>query len=103
VQSLAGKWVAILIAFLFLSATAQCTALCTQADNPEKQDMPCHQHAAACTKGPLTAEHVAHSAIPAPAAMLLPADFMPIVRFVDYQYVLLPRPAGSLKTSVLLI
>ncbi len=99
VQSLASKVMALLIALIFLGATAQCNTVCAQ---PEKHVPPCHQHSTVCTKAPLTAERTATAAIPVPAFSFLPASFIPVMMNLQPTFHRVPSPA-KFKRTVLLI
>jgi len=90
---------AVLIALIFLGATAQCNTLCAQ---PEKHVPPCHKHATVCTKAPLTAERTATAALPLPAITFLPVSFVPVMVKWQPTFHRTPTPS-TFKRTVLLI
>jgi hypothetical protein len=99
VQSLGSKIMAVLIALIFLGATAQCNTVCAQT---EKHVPPCHKHATTCVRAPLTAERTATAAIPVPVIAFLPASFVPVM--VKLQPTFHPTTSASpFKRTVLLI
>jgi hypothetical protein len=63
--SLASKLMALLIAFVFLGATAQCAAVCVKPESP-----PCHHHQQPCAKPLMIAEHVSVAQFAAPAVTI---------------------------------
>jgi hypothetical protein len=104
--SLATKFTALLIAFIFLGATAQCATACIQPETATA----CHQHSGdkdhqACIKPALTADHVNQADTPVPTLTELKFDFTPFICTRELaQQPLSPAPLFlSLKTTVLLI
>jgi hypothetical protein len=109
VLSLAKKLTAVLIAFVFLGATAECAALCVQ---PQSQTSGCHHrhdasnHADSCAKPMLTAAHVSSAEIPVPTLIAFHFEFAPVIfarHAVRVPEFLSPPPIASLRTTVLLI
>jgi hypothetical protein len=105
--SLAKKLTAVLIAFVFLGATAQCAALCVQP-----QTSGCHHHhdssnhPDACAKPMLTAAHVSNPEIPVPTLTVFHFEFAPVLfarHAARIPESLSPPPITSLRTTVLLI
>jgi hypothetical protein len=104
--SLATKLTALLIAFIFLGATAQCVTACIQ---PEAAPV-CHHHNGdkdhqACIKPALTADHIHQAETPVPTLTELKFDFAPVICTRELaQQPLSPVPFFlPLETTVLLI
>lgn len=108
--SLAKKLTALLIAFVFLGATAQCASLCMQ---PESSG--CHHHETnhhetqdhgTCAKPMLTAAHVSQAEIPVPTLIAFHFKFAPVIGTgggARRMGILFPAPIAALRTTVLLI
>jgi hypothetical protein len=103
--SLAKKLTALLIAFVFLGATAQCASLCSQ---PEPSG--CHHHDAqdhgTCAKSMLTAAHVSQAEIPVPTLIAFDFELAPVIGTGEgarEMETLSPPPIAALRTTVLLI
>jgi hypothetical protein len=103
--SLATRLTALLIAFIFLGATAQCATVCVQP-----QTSPCHHHGdqdhTICAKPMLTAAHVSQAEIPVPTLTVFPFEFALVLcthEGARELEILSPPPIASLRTTVLLI
>jgi hypothetical protein len=103
-MSYATRLTALLIAFLFLGATAQCSINCL----PTQKVPPCHRHGhqkVSCVHSQLTAERSVATQAPAPVLFV---SFLPVTVVAPWSeapqrenFVL--APGLGLKTTVLLI
>jgi|GEM_PF-4413012 len=102
----AARFTALLIALIFLGASAQCISVCTKADSADRHMPPCHQKHASCTKLLVTADRAVPPATPVPTLAFLPLLFAPVflVRDLPVNGNLASLPGlAARRTTVLLI
>ena len=74
-MSFATRLTALLIALIFLGATAQCASVCVTKNVP-----PCHQKHVSCNKLELTADRTVTADASVPTLQPLPVTFTPVLR-----------------------